>query len=189
MPVLANRMQGTKGSAINRVAQRVRDLKEEGQEIIDFSIGVPNFLPPEHVYEAAHEDISHDKGTYLPGRGTKQLVQAFRSRMKEDGFEYKEEEIVSGLGGKNLLFNIMLALLNEGDEVLIPTPYWTTYPDQVKLLGGASLFPVLPGFTKLQTEAGTAGGRYRAKSQDHAVQQSLQSNRHDLQRTGSEGSR
>ena len=90
--------------------------------------------------KAAHEDISHDKGTYLPGRGTKQLVQAFRSRMKEDGFEYEEEEIVSGLGGKNLLFNIMLALLNEGDEVLIPTPYWTTYPDQVKLLGGRPFF-------------------------------------------------
>ncbi len=144
MPVLANRMQGTKGSAINVVAQRVRDLKEEGQEIIDFSIGVPNFLPPGHVYEAAHEDISHDKGTYLPGRGTKQLVQAFRSRMKEDGFEYEEEEIVSGLGGKNLLFNIMLALLNEGDEVLIPTPYWTTYPDQVKLLGGRPFFLSCP---------------------------------------------
>ncbi len=140
MPELANRMQRIKGSAIDAVAQKVRDLKEQDQEIINFSIGVPNFLPPDRIYEAAREDIDHDQGTYLPGRGTKELVQAFQLRMKEDGFEYREEEIVSGLGGKHVLFNIMLALLNTGDEVLIPTPYWTTYPDQVRLMGGEPVF-------------------------------------------------
>ena len=139
MPELANRMQRIKGSAIDAVAQKVRDLKEQGQEIINFSIGVPNFLPPDRIYEAAREDIDHDQGTYLPGRGTKELLQAFRLRMKEDGFQYREEEIVSGLGGKHVLFNIMLALLNTGDEVLIPTPYWTTYPDQVRLMGGGEV--------------------------------------------------
>ena len=144
MPELANRMQRIKGSAIDAVAQKVRELKEQGQEVINFSIGVPNFLPPERVYEAAREDIDHDQGTYLPGRGTKELVQAFQLRMKEDGFEYREEEIVSGLGGKHVLFNLMIALLNTGDEVLIPTPYWTTYADQVKLLGGEPVFLASP---------------------------------------------
>lgn len=144
MPELANRMQRIKGSAIDAVAQKVRGLKEQGQEVINFSIGVPNFLPPERVYEAAREDIDHDQGTYLPGRGTKELVQAFQLRMKEDGFEYREEEIVSGLGGKHVLFNLMIALLNTGDEVLIPTPYWTTYADQVKLLGGEPVFLASP---------------------------------------------
>ena len=140
MPELASRMGKVKGSAIDAVAQKVRELKEQGKEIINFSIGVPNFLPPDRVYKAAHEDIDHDQGTYLPGRGTKELVQAFRLRMKEDGFSYAEEEIVSGLGGKHILFNAMLAILNKGDEVLIPTPYWTTYPDQIKLLGGKPIF-------------------------------------------------
>ena len=140
MPELASRMGKVKGSAIDAVAQKVRELKEQGEEIINFSIGVPNFLPPDRVYKAAHEDIDQDQGTYLPGRGTKELVQAFRLRMKEDGFDYAEEEIVSGLGGKHVLFNAMLAILNKGDEVLIPTPYWTTYPDQIKLLGGKPIF-------------------------------------------------
>ena len=140
MPELASRMGKVKGSAIDAVAQKVRELKEQGKEIINFSIGVPNFLPPGRVYKAAHEDIDHDQGTYLPGRGTRELVQAFRLRMKEDGFDYAEEEIVSGLGGKHVLFNAMLAILNKGDEVLIPTPYWTTYPDQIKLIGGKPVF-------------------------------------------------
>lgn len=136
MPKLAARMDKSKESAIIQIANKARKLKEEGRDIISFSIGVPNFLPAAHVKEAAHHEIEYDKGSYLPGRGTKELVEAFISRMSKNGFDYKPTEIVVGNGGKDILFKGLLAVLEEGDEVIFPAPYWSSYPDMVEFLGG-----------------------------------------------------
>lgn len=131
----ANRLQKIAPSATVAIANEVRKLKESGQNVISFSIGVPNFLPPEHVYQAANQAVTEDSGNYLPGRGTPQLIQAFIKRLAEDSLHYEEAEICAAVGGKNGLFNLLQVLTEEGDTVLYPAPYWTSYPDIAALAG------------------------------------------------------
>lgn len=140
MPNFATRMLHAQPSAVIKVAEKVQELKKQGRDIISFSIGVPNFLPAAHVYQAAHNAIDGDSGTYLSGRGSEELVNAFIKRMAEKGLNYKPSEVAAAVGGKQALFHILMAALNDGDEVLIPAPYWTSYPDMVTLLGGKPVF-------------------------------------------------
>ncbi len=133
---LAERMSRAKPSAIMLVADKAKRLKVAGRDIISFSIGVPNFLPGEHVYAAAHEALKHDSGQYGSNRGPDALLDAFLQHLKEGGFEgYERKHLAIGIGAKQVLFNLMYALLNEGDEILIPTPYWTSYVDIAEILG------------------------------------------------------
>ena len=133
---LAERMSRAKPSAIMLVADKAKKLKAAGHDIISFSIGVPNFLPGEHVYAAAHEALKHDSGQYGSNRGPDALLDAFLQHLKEGGFEgYERKHLAIGIGAKQVLFNLMYALLNEGDEILIPTPYWTSYVDIADILG------------------------------------------------------
>lgn len=129
MPKPASRLNKIAPSATVAIASQVRDLKAEGREIISFSIGVPNFLPPAHVYTAANNAVASDTGNYLPGRGTPALIQAFQKRLADDDLHYAEDEICAAVGGKNGLFNLLQVLTEEGDTVLYPAPYWTSYPD------------------------------------------------------------
>lgn len=136
MPLLANRMSRAKPSAIMMIAEKAKKLKQEGKDVISFSVGVPNFLPAPHVYQAAEEALNHDSGQYLAGRGEDILIDAYLKRLQENGFEgYQKSNIATGIGAKHLLFSLLYALLNEGDEILIPTPYWTTYQDIADLMG------------------------------------------------------
>lgn len=144
MPHFANRMDNAQPSAVVKVSEKVQELKKQGRDIISFSIGVPNFLPAKHVYDAAHKAVDGDSGAYLPGRGSEELVKAFVDRMAEKGLEYKPTEVAAAVGGKQALFNILMATLNKGDEVLIPAPYWTSYPDMVTLLDGTPVFLPCP---------------------------------------------
>jgi aspartate aminotransferase len=133
---LAERMARAKPSAIMVVADKAKKLKASGRDIIGFSIGVPNFLPGEHVYAAAHEALKHDSGQYGSNRGPDALLDAFLKHLKEGGFDgYTRSNLAVGIGAKESLFNLMYALLNEGDEILIPTPYWTSYVDIADILG------------------------------------------------------
>jgi aspartate aminotransferase len=133
---LAERMSRAKPSAIMMVADKAKKLKAAGRDIISFSIGVPNFLPGEHVYAAAHEALKHDSGQYGSNRGPDDLLDAFIKHLKEGGFDgYERKHLAIGIGAKQVLFNVMYALLNEGDEILIPTPYWTSYVDIAEILG------------------------------------------------------
>lgn len=137
----ADRMKTAKTSAIVQVAEKVTAMKKAGRKVISFSIGVPNFKPAQHVYDAAHYAVDHDSGTYLPGRGSEELLDAFIKRMQEDHhLTFKREHLSTCIGGKHALFNIMFALLNRGDEVIMPSPYWTTYPDIVEIIGGKPVF-------------------------------------------------
>lgn len=136
MPKLAERMSRARPSAIMLVADKARRLKAEGRDIISFSIGVPNFLPGEHVYDAARQALMKDSGAYGSNRGREDLLDAFLKHLREKGFEgFERKHIATGIGAKHVLFNLMYALLNEGDEVLIPTPYWTSYLDIAEILG------------------------------------------------------
>jgi len=132
---LAQRMSRAKPSAIMLVAEKAKKLKAAGRDIISFSIGVPNFLPGEHVYAAAREALKHDSGQYGSNRGSDALLDAFLKHLREGGFEgYERKHLASGIGAKEVLFNLMYALLDEGDEILIPTPYWTSYVDIAEIL-------------------------------------------------------
>jgi aspartate aminotransferase len=136
MPKLAQRMSRANPSAIMLVADKAKKLKAAGRDIISFSIGVPNFLPGEHVYAAAHEALKHDTGQYGSNRGPDALLDAFLKHLLEGGFDgYDRKNLAVGIGAKQVLFNLMYALLNEGDEILIPAPYWTSYVDIAEIIG------------------------------------------------------
>ncbi|MEP6483723.1 MAG: pyridoxal phosphate-dependent aminotransferase [Rudaea sp.] len=143
---LAERMGRAKPSAIMVVADKAKKLKASGRDIISFSIGVPNFLPGEHVYAAAHEALKHDTGQYGSNRGADALLDAFIKHLKEGGFDgYERTNLAVGIGAKEVLFNLLYALLNEGDEILIPAPYWTSYVDISEILGAkVTILPCPP---------------------------------------------
>lgn len=139
-PQLAPRMSAVKPSPTIEVSNAVQALKAKGEKVISFSIGVPGFLPPAHVYAAAEETAAkdNDTGGYLPGRGTPELINAFLKRQKEDGLHYTPDEVCVQMGGKGALYNIFQILLGEGDKVLFPAPYWVSYPDMAALAGATS---------------------------------------------------
>lgn len=133
---LAQRVGRAKPSAIMVIAEKAKQLKAAGRDIISFSIGVPNFLPGEHVYAAAREALSHDSGQYGSNRGAETLQDAFLDHMQALGFTgYTRANISIGIGAKQVLYNLAEALLDDGDEICFAAPYWTTYRDIADILG------------------------------------------------------
>jgi len=136
MPQLAQRIGRAKPSAIMVIAEKAKQLKAAGRDIISFSIGVPNFLPGEHVYAAARESLSHDSGQYGSNRGAEALLDAFLKHIEALGLNgYGRLNISIGIGAKQVLYNLAEALLDEGDEICFPAPYWTTYHDIADIVG------------------------------------------------------
>jgi aspartate aminotransferase len=136
MPQLAQRVGRAKPSAIMVIAEKARQLKAAGRDIISFSIGVPNFLPGEHVYAAAREALLHDSGQYGSNRGAEPLLDAFLKHIEALGFTgYGRKNLSIGIGAKQVLYNLAEALLNEGDEICFAAPYWTTYRDIADIVG------------------------------------------------------
>ncbi len=141
MLTLAPRMSRAQPSAIMEIALKAKRLKAQGRDIISFSIGVPNFLPGDHVYAAARAALEHDSGQYGSNRGPDELVNAWLGSLERSGVTgYTAENVVTGVGAKHVLFNLLYALVDEGDEVLIPTPYWTSYVDMLDVLGAKNVF-------------------------------------------------
>jgi aspartate aminotransferase len=136
MPQLAQRIGRAKPSAIMLIAEKAKQLKAAGRDIISFSIGVPNFLPGEHVYAAAREALSHDSGQYGSNRGAETLQDAFLKHIGDLGFSgYTRANVSIGIGAKQILYNLAEAMLNEGDEICFAAPYWTTYRDITDIVG------------------------------------------------------
>jgi aspartate aminotransferase len=132
---LARRMSRAKPSAIMMVAEKAKRLKAEGRDIISFSIGVPNFLPGDHVYAAARDALSKDSGQYGSNRGSDALLDAFLKHIEEVGLTgYTKANCATGIGAKHVIYNICEALLDEGDTITFPTPYWTSYVDIAEIL-------------------------------------------------------
>lgn len=130
MPQLSQRIGRAKPSAIMQVAEKAKALKAAGRDIISFSIGVPNFLPGQHVYEAAREALSHDSGQYGSNRGSDALIAAFLKHIEQVGLTgYTAANCATGIGAKHVIYNLAEALLDEGDTIVFPAPYWTSYLD------------------------------------------------------------
>ena len=137
---LAGRMGRAKPSAIMAVAEKAKKLKAAGRDIISFSIGVPNFLPGEHVYQAARDALAKDSGQYGSNRGADALLDAFLKHMEDLGLTgYTRANLSTGIGAKHVLYNLAEALLDEGDTIAFPTPYWTTYVDIAEIVNAKIL--------------------------------------------------
>ena len=134
---LSDRVQRIKPSPTLAVTSRAAELKAEGQDVIGLGAGEPDFDTPEPIKEAARAAITAGKTKYTPVDGTPGLKQAVIDKFARDnGLDYTPEQILVSAGGKQSFFNMALALLNDGDEVVIPAPYWVSYPDMVKIAGG-----------------------------------------------------
>ncbi len=146
MPQLAQRIGRAKPSAIMQVADKAKKLKAEGRDIISFSIGVPNFLPGPHVYEAAREALAKDSGQYGSNRGADALLDAFIKHMEAIGLTgYTRANCGTGIGAKHILYNLAEALLDEGDAIAFAIPYWTSYLDIAEIVNAKiDLLPCPP---------------------------------------------
>ncbi|HVH36323.1 MAG TPA: aminotransferase class I/II-fold pyridoxal phosphate-dependent enzyme, partial [Tahibacter sp.] len=133
---LAARMGRAKPSAIMAVAEKAKQLKAEGRDIVSFSIGVPNFLPGEHVYAAVREALAKDSGQYGSNRGADALLDAYLKHLEEVGLTgYTRKNVATGIGAKHVLYNLAEALLDPGDTIAFAVPYWTTYVDIADIIG------------------------------------------------------
>ena len=143
---LAARVGRAKPSAIMAVAMKAKELKAQGKDIISFSIGVPNFLPGQHVYDAVADALKHDSGQYGSNRGSDALLDAFIKHMEEIGLTgYTRENCTTGIGAKQILYNLFEAIVDEGDLVSFPIPYWTSYMDIAEIVGAEiDLIPAPP---------------------------------------------
>jgi len=138
---LAARVQAVKPSATLAITARAKALRAEGKDVIGLGAGEPDFDTPDHIKEAAIAAIRAGFTKYTAVDGTTELKQAVIDKFKrENGLDYSHDQILVSCGGKQSFFNLAQALLDPGDEVVIPAPYWVSYPDMVLLAGGA---PVL----------------------------------------------
>jgi aspartate aminotransferase len=138
MAFLADRTTRIKPSATMAVTDKARALKAAGRDVIGLGAGEPDFDTPEHIKEAAIRAIRDGRAAkYTAVEGIAELKAAVAQKFKrENGLDYKPSQIIVGTGGKQVLFNAFLATLNPGDEVIIPAPYWVSYPDMVLIAGG-----------------------------------------------------
>jgi len=134
---LSDRVNNMATSATLAMAAKTRELKEQGEDIIGLSLGEPDFTIPDYIKRAAIEAIEDDFHAYPPVDGFGELKQAIITKFKRDNnLDYKPSQIVVSTGAKQSLSNLTMVLLNEGDEVLLPAPYWVSYADQCKVAGG-----------------------------------------------------
>jgi aspartate aminotransferase len=137
MPFLADRLSRIKPSPTIAVTTKALELKAAGRDVIGLGAGEPDFDTPENIKEAAYKAIREGQTKYTAVDGTPALKQAICAKFKrENGLEYKPNQITVGTGGKQVLYNALMATLNPGDEVIIPAPYWVSYPDMVLLAEG-----------------------------------------------------
>lgn len=139
--VLAQRVQQLTPSPTLAITAKANQLKSEGFDVISLGAGEPDFNTPSHVIEAAYHAMQAGKTKYTPAGGVPELKKAIISKLNNDHqLHYEMNQIIVGVGAKHLLYNLFQVLLNSEDEVIIPTPYWVSYPEQVKLAEG---IPVL----------------------------------------------
>ncbi|NIP16851.1 MAG: aminotransferase class I/II-fold pyridoxal phosphate-dependent enzyme, partial [Xanthomonadales bacterium] len=134
---ISNRVAQIKPSATMSVAMKAAELRASGRDIISLGFGEPDFDTPEHIKQAANAAIAAGQTKYTAVDGTPEIKQAVIGKLRnENGLEYEPSQIIVSNGAKQSIFNLLIALLNEDDEVIVPAPYWVSYPDMVKLAGG-----------------------------------------------------
>ena len=145
---LSKKAAAVKPSSTLAITAKAKELKAQGKDVVGFGAGEPDFNTPENICEAAIKAIKDGFTKYTPASGTNELKEAISKKFKEfNGLDYDTDQIVISNGGKHSLTNIFTALLNPGDEVIIPAPFWLSYPEIVKLAGGV---PVIVTTTKEQ---------------------------------------
>ena len=141
MAFLADALSRVKPSATIAVSQKARELKAKGRDVIGLGAGEPDFDTPDNIKKAAIDAINRGETKYTPVSGIPELRKAIAAKFKrENGLDYSWEQTIVGTGGKQILFNAFMATLNPGDEVVIPAPYWVSYPEMVALCGGTPVF-------------------------------------------------
>lgn len=146
MAELSNRLNRLAPSATLAMSQKSNEMKAQGIDVINMSVGEPDFNTPEHIKEAGKKAIDDNFSKYSPVPGYMDLREAIVEKLKkENGLDYTTNEVIAGTGGKQGVCNTILALVNPGDEVIIPAPYWVSYPQMAKL-AGATPVVVRAGF-------------------------------------------
>ena len=140
MSLISKKISAVKPSPTLAVNAKAAELKAQGVDIISLSAGEPDFGTPQNVCEAAKKAIDDGQTRYTNATGTPELKKAIQQKfLKENNIQYELSEIIVGCGGKHVLYNIFMASINEGDEVIIPAPYWVSYPAMVDIAGGKSV--------------------------------------------------
>ena len=140
MPQLSEQIKALKASSTVAFNSKAKALAQSGVDVVAMTAGEPDFQPPEHVLAAAHEAIDMGLTKYTPAEGTLNLRKAVCAKFKrENGLEYTPEQISVSTGGKQVLYNGIMSVVNPGDEVIVPAPFWVTYPAQVQLAGGTTV--------------------------------------------------
>jgi aspartate aminotransferase len=138
---LSTRIQAIKPSATLTITNLAAELRAAGRDVVGLGAGEPDFDTPEHIKAAAIKAIHDGQTKYTAVDGTPALKQAIINKFKRDnGLDYRPEQILVSCGGKQSFFNLAQALLNPGDEVIIPSPYWVSYPDMALLAGGVPVY-------------------------------------------------
>ena len=141
MEILSNRILNMAESETLAMTAKARELKAQGKDVISLSIGEPDFNTPDEVKEAAKKAIDDNFTHYPPVPGYQDLREAISAKfLRDNGLEYKPEQIVVSTGGKQALYQVVQVLVNPGDEVIIPTPYWVSYKEFVRLAGGTPVY-------------------------------------------------
>ena len=134
---VAKRMTTISPSLTLAISAKAKAMKQAGESVVSFGVGEPDFNTPEHIIEAAKSALDAGQTKYTPSSGLLPLRKAIAEKFKKDnGLEYEPSQIIVSNGAKHSIFNACYALLDEGDEVIIPEPYWLTYPEVVKVCGG-----------------------------------------------------
>ena len=161
MAFLADILSRVKPSATIAVSQKARELKAQGRDVISLGAGEPDFDTPDNVKAAAKAAIDRGDTKYTALDGTPELKKAITAKFRrENNVDYALDEVTVATGAKQILFNAFMATINPGDEVIIPTPYWTSYSDIVEICGGV---PVL-----IPCDA-EAGFRLKAEQLEKAI--------------------
>ena len=141
MSILAKRLSAVKPSPTIAITTKAQELKASGKDIIGLSAGEPDFDTPEHIRNEAKAALDRGETRYTPANGTPALRKAIVDKFKrENELTYTPDQVTLGVGGKQVIFNAFFATVQEGDEVIVPAPYWVSYPDIVLMCGGTPVF-------------------------------------------------
>ena len=145
MPALADRLKNVEVAASSAASAKVRAMAEKGIKVISLNVGEPDFDTPRHAIEAAYQAALAGDTHYPAQDGTKALKQAIQRKFKrENGLDYALDQIMVANGGKQIIYNALMATVNPDDEVIVPTPYWISYADQTKICGGKPVLVACP---------------------------------------------
>jgi aspartate aminotransferase len=165
MALIAQSLGRIKPSPTIAVTNLARELQAQGRDIIGLGAGEPDFDTPDHIKDAAIEAIRNGDTKYTAVDGTPALKQAIYAKFeRENGLAYKPEQITVGTGGKQVLYNALMATIDPGDEVLIPAPYWVSYPDMVLLAGGVPVAIDCPAEKGFKLQPGQLAAAITAKT-------------------------